>query len=219
MDCRFLKSRLLKDITEIGKNYLAWLAGASSIETLEKQDFSGAKAPNYLLYLLARHSLLLELRRLALASLSKKDAAIHRSAFDKTYLNLTGTTATTRDLTIWEVLYADISKIEIISPDRLIQTLGDTLLKKDPAIASLKSRFASLSKLPTARLERLLTGHLDCLNYRLDAWQTAMFYERLESRRNDAVKPIKGIYLGAFGYLENLVPACKNFCKPCRFAT
>lgn len=34
--------------------------------------------------------------------------------------------------------------------------------------------------LPTARLERLFVEHLDLCTYRLDAWQTACFYRRLQ---------------------------------------
>ena len=206
----FSEERKLPFIEQIDNNYMAWLAGVETVEALEKQDFAGAKAPNFLLYLLARHSLLLELRRLAMQVFIKKNAGISYSAFDKTFLNLLGTKAANRDLTIWEILYADTNQLENGIPGIVKSPLGDQLLKKDKQVAQLKKQFALLSGLPTARLERLLTGHLDCLNYRLDAWQTGLFYEKLERNRKEVTAPAKGIYIGAFGYLENLEPAAKT---------
>ena len=205
-----LETRSLNQVQQIAKNYLEWLRDVDVLEDLEKQNFSGANAPNFLLYLLARHALLLEIRRSALAAVKKLNAVVNASALDKTYINFTSTgAASKRDLTIWEVLYADLSKLNMTSPDPKIKTLGQQILKNNPAnIKSLKSNFGLLSSLPTARLERLLTGHLDCLTYRLDAWQSGLFYDRLEKNRSDVAG--KGIYLGAFGYLENLSPVIKT---------
>lgn len=210
------ESLLLPDIAEIGKNYLQWLSEITSVETLEKQDLSGGKAPNFLLYLLARHSLLLELRKAALNLWpAKKDNAIHRGTFDRTYLNYGGFfSKAQRDLTIWEILHAELAKVGLTSKDPLIKSLGDFLLN-DPegpgnAINQLKNAIVTISKLPTARLERLLTGHLDCLTYRLDAWQTGLFFKKLDGRRKDQAAPVKGTYLGAYGYVENLMPTVKQ---------
>jgi hypothetical protein len=64
-----------------------------------------------------------------------------------------------------------------------------------------------LKGVPTARLERLFVEHLDCCNYRLDAWFTAMVQYKLHELRelsgNDN-KRGKGIYLGAYGGLLNV---------------
>ena len=49
-----------------------------------------------------------------------------------------------------------------------------------------------LEQTPTARLERLLTEHLDCCNYRLDAWITALVNFKLqESRRSSPTEATK----------------------------
>ncbi len=63
----------------------------------------------------------------------------------------------------------------------------------------------SIADLPTARLERTMIEHLDCLTYRLDAWQTGLSYKKLESNRNAGL--VNGLLLGAFGWLENVKPA------------
>lgn len=83
-----------------------------------------------------------------------------------------------------------------------------------------------LAPLPTARLERLFAEHLDLSNYRLDAWITATTYQRLFATRvlpkRDANIPLfrgnrfdlaaapigtyaTGIYLGAYGWVEDIV--------------
>ena len=67
-----------------------------------------------------------------------------------------------------------------------------------------------IADLPTARLERLFAEHIDLCTYRLDAWQMGMLNKRLYSMRylveseGQFDNRVKGIYLGAFGWLENL---------------
>ena len=56
------------------------------------------------------------------------------------------------------------------------------------------------------KLESLMLQTLDLTSYRLDAWLTSFANQRLESLRN--TNDI-GLYMGAFGWIENLMP--KNF--------
>lgn len=74
------------------------------------------------------------------------------------------------------------------------------------SLAIVKESIDKLKGLPTARLERAFAEHLDLCNYRLDAWMTGMVSERLENQQNAD----KGMYLGAFGILENLMPNIDN---------
>lgn len=67
------------------------------------------------------------------------------------------------------------------------------------------SSLKNLADLSTGRLERAMIEHIDCLTYRLDSWQTALFYKKLESNRNTGLAT--GTVLGAYGWLENLKPA------------
>jgi hypothetical protein len=70
-----------------------------------------------------------------------------------------------------------------------------------------------LVNLSTAQLERLFVGHVDLCSYRLDAWQTGCFYRRLQQQRYPAAsggefaRRVQGLYLGAFGWLEDLRPS------------
>lgn len=79
------------------------------------------------------------------------------------------------------------------------------LASSDPStynLASVKESLEKLKDLPTARLERAFAEHLDVCNYRLDSWMIGLVNERLEKQQDSN----KGIYLGAFGVLENLKP-------------
>jgi hypothetical protein len=66
---------------------------------------------------------------------------------------------------------------------------------------ALRNAFRALQKIPAAELELLLSEHVDITSYRLDSWFTAFATRRLKESKQI---PAKGIYLGAYGWLENL---------------
>ncbi len=72
-------------------------------------------------------------------------------------------------------------------------------------LLAMNDALVRLRDLPTARLERLFAEHMDICSYRLDAWHSALFATRLQAmRRSDGGQ--HGLYLGAYGYVENLRP-------------
>jgi hypothetical protein len=80
---------------------------------------------------------------------------------------------------------------------------------------SIKEALKFLSDGSSASLERIFVEHMDVCTYRLDAWQTAMFDQRLKKQRrlfNNEEQPErrKGIYLGAFGWVEDVRPGIKR---------
>ncbi len=64
-----------------------------------------------------------------------------------------------------------------------------------------RNAISRLKSIPTARLNQLTAEHLDLCTYRLDAWRLGMVNKRLSEQRRS--KP-NGIYLGAYGWVENL---------------
>ena len=50
-----------------------------------------------------------------------------------------------------------------------------------------------------------MAEHVDLCSYRIDAWITALYAQRLASLRGG--RAAQGLYLGAFGWLENVRPA------------
>jgi hypothetical protein len=70
-------------------------------------------------------------------------------------------------------------------------------------IEEVKSSLQKLAKQSTAELERLLSESVDLSSHRLDAWITSFATSKLKHLRN--IKP-EGLYVGGYGYLENLKP-------------
>src|SRR5262249_23763319 len=81
------------------------------------------------------------------------------------------------------------------------------------AAASLQEQLAALDRLkalPTARIERAFADHIDCCSYRPDAWQLGLVHCQLAQMRNvrdgQATEARRGLYLGAYAWLEPLRP-------------
>lgn len=92
------------------------------------------------------------------------------------------------------------------TPPKLVKDIletGDAPEAK--AFRQQRDTLGVLRGLPTARLERLFCEHIDLCSYRLDAWFSAVVLSRLDQQRRSATSA-QGIYLGAFGVLENVRP-------------
>jgi hypothetical protein len=207
------------------KNYLSWLAAAKTIQDLEQQNFgAGIPAPNALLYLILRKSLLQSLHTGSVNWFTAKAVDFTATGGVTNFFNIRpgGT------LTKYEVMKAPLSIADPGHPQAKV-AIADYLLgpgRQEPAAtipAAIISALAELASKPTARLERCFTEHLDTLTYRLDAWQTALVNLRLRHLRNLAGPPstgappvvgqparIQGIYLGSFGWVEDLRPAIRS---------
>jgi hypothetical protein len=189
-----------------GRNYIAWLA-TSSLEQIRVQDFGGQPAPTALLYLLARHAMmlcnwdagirLLEGRELVDSALVRRepefihvaDGELSESRFQRLYEpwpEITGDDLTT---------LAEYVRFPAVLAE------ADETSELRAVVAALEA----LRDVPTARLERLLSEHVDCCGYRLDAWKTGLVHTRLQELRGH-VKGGGGLYLGAYGWLEDLEP-------------
>ncbi|MEO8513360.1 MAG: hypothetical protein ABI543_07370 [Ignavibacteria bacterium] len=194
-----------------GKNYINWLNEASTIEKLEKQDFGSAVTPTALLYMKLRHALLLQLHKESVKWFTKRMIPVEHTLKPQNFYNI----LPKGDLTKWEVMKA---KVEIAEKDHIQKDLAiaDYLLgpgifqESDAAfLKEMKESLETLADMPTARLERCFSEHIDLCTYRLDAWQTAMFSLRLNNQRNVTVKDDnrkKGIYIGSYGWVENIKP-------------
>ena len=68
-------------------------------------------------------------------------------------------------------------------------------------ISSLRNLMIDNKSIPTERLERLLSEHLDLCSYRFDAWQTSLVEYKLQKMR---MNQPTGCYLGAYGWLLNV---------------
>ncbi len=71
-------------------------------------------------------------------------------------------------------------------------------------VEDIRHAIASLDTIPTKSLNQLLAEHIDINSYRLDAWLLGLSNQRLQDQRQHGQE--KGIYLGAYGWLEDLRP-------------
>ncbi len=186
-------------------NYISWLAGVKTMDELEHLNFGDKGAPAFLLFIWLRHALLNELFRATLDYYRQRGINISHGAFNKGLFNFLPNQP---DLTSWELMRGVPKALNLAGFD-IDKPLAEYFLglpDTDPSIAALgevRKALKTISPLSTAHLERLLADHIDLCTYRLDAWQTGLFYRKLERKR--VARPT-GLYLGAFGWVNDLQP-------------
>ncbi len=207
----------IRSYTGDKRNYIQWLADAarSSLDTVRQQrGFTDEAPPKALLYILLRYAIeqgfydtairlneavgvlstdeLQQARREA--PFIHVDHAVPRSESRYAMLFTTEPRITGSE----NVLVADYiaSNIGRVAGSR---HLGEQIRALDVLTGST-----------TAALERALSEHIDCCSYRLDAWLLGLVQYQLAGMRKIAsdaeAEPARGIYLGAFGWVENLRP-------------
>ena len=213
------------------KNYIEWLieAANTSHNTLRKQQgFVDNKIPSALLYLMLKHSLDMGYINVSL-NLNLKAQRISPTEFraakiDPAFMHIATETQQTESR--WKYLYAND---EVITGSSIL-TLGDyipTVLNTELATTYLKKQLKALEHLaqaPTARLERVLTEHIDLCTYRLDAWKNGFMNYQMSTMRfketdsSEEALSSRGTYIGAYAWLENIRPENKVFTAKDDFA-
>lgn len=202
-------------------NYIGWLA-FSPYQTLKAQQFENQAGeslpiPRPLLYRMLRGSLLQAVHD-AVMRLYTGERLVRPAARREVELS---NIQQARTVTRWEFLDADIGEVmPNVSQKR--ESVAAFLLTEEglarPEAEGLRQVVAAIRALfvldlSTAQLERVFAEHIDLCSYRLDAWQTGCFHRRLQQQRYPAQSEglfqnrVQGLYLGAFGWLEDLRPA------------
>src|SRR5262249_43249619 len=170
------------------------------------------KAPIALLYLFLRHSLML--------AFWKTSIDIHQGA---NLLTVDEVRALKREAPFvhvkaeepksesrWAPLYKTAMEITG-EPRQLVSDYIVSILGNDHKTRELDMHMQALQTLknvPTARLERVFAEHIDCCTYRYDAWVLGLAHYQLSRMRaptsNKEILAKKGIYLGAYGWLEGV---------------
>jgi hypothetical protein len=200
----------IRPIDEAIGNYLRWMVVAPSLDAIRDQDFGRDAAghprqpPAALLYLLMRHAVLANYWDAAMG-LHESEGTVDRSVRREIELVNMGETP---NVLRWDFLDRPVASVTGLTP------VKDFLVRTDLAVsgrgevlelAEARAALSDLADLPTARLERLLVEHLDLASHRLDAWIQGFLHRRLLRNRADG-EVRHGIYLGAFGWVENLRP-------------
>jgi len=194
------------------RNYIEWLA-ASDVETIRSQDFGGSPAPNALLYLLLRHALM-QSQSNAVSQLlvNRNIVANKQQLFDPDFIHVQQKGGGNSKFDhLYSTIKINDTKLKLkdyIYQDKILRESWETRRLRE-VLNALKV----LEKTPTARLERLLSEHLDCCNYRIDAWKTGLVTYKLSEQRllnRQSGKPSEGIHLGAYGWLLEVKPEEKS---------
>ncbi len=183
----------LSETRGLDPNYIEWLRG--NLETIRNEAY-GAPAPNTLLYLLLRQAILIGAWDASMRLLVAHGLAAESARSELELVNVRDMGEATR----WDHLDAKIPGVSgTLSAGDFARTpqAGDASEEYREQLDAL----AVLSPLPTARLERLFAEHLDLCSYRLDAWRLGRVTQRLEAMRS---KQRDGVYLGMYGWLENV---------------
>lgn len=228
----------LRKITTNDKNYIEWLHewARLSFDTIRVQDgFNNGTPPNTLLYILLRNALELGyhdagIRVMAEAQLlSELEIRALRSEPHFFHIptarqagGIAGADGTAEEQSRYKILYSPDQRITGDARRRLVEhiTLNLDALHGARYLSEHLRALEQIQNSSTARLERALAEHLDCSSYRLDAWITGLIDFQLTSMRFPSRdNPVagadatggtnKGIYLGAYGWLENVRPANK----------
>lgn len=198
--------------TSDGHNYLRWLADMARIDldsVRMELGFAGDVRPSALLYLVARHAVMLgwddAARALAAAAGMPAGPPVDPAFI---HVRITDEPSESR----FRLLYSPAPAITG-DPEQLLVDYLPTVIDQPGPTAALADQIHALNvleSLPTARLERVLTEHLDLATYRLDAWRLGLATERLTELRfgpDGTAPPRPGLHLGAYGFLENVHPS------------
>ena len=201
------------------RNYLQWLLDASqaSLDALRATSGFLDGLPNTLLFLLARHALIL--------GYAESSWRLYEDVgYDEDIVRALRTEPPFVHVDpdgLSESRYAPLYRNDpLISPgqDWSVAAQITDVLRTDPNTSVLRDQVEALEVLvnaSTARLERGLVEHLDTVTYRLDAWRLGMVNAQLEMMRGipqddldegEEPEARRGIHLGAYGWLEDVRP-------------
>ena len=217
-DVPLSETEILKAINQDGENYLQWLA-TSDIDTIRRHDFGredGEKipAPRALLYLMLRHAVMNAYWDSAWNFYDSANLTALAPRVEPTFLYITRETP---GQSKFVALYHDAGDLAQKHPTVFkdpTKSVAEQI--SDPDIISFRPETRSLHEVrqslecledrPTFKLARAFSEHMDLCSYRLDAWLLGLVNQRLHQTRIVDGNAQKGIYLGAYGWLENVRP-------------
>jgi hypothetical protein len=200
--------------TTDGKNYLTWCRekAKTAFDDLRLQrGFTEGKTPNALLYHMLRHALQLGYYNTAfdLHETNKLLATDRFTAYkEPAFVHVAESNAS-------ESRYGMLYAKQPVITGSPTSTVADFIPKwlvtggQNGMLAEQIDALQVLEHASTASLERSFANHIDLCSYRWDAWMLSLVNERLHRMRRPSgdVSPRRqGLYLGAFGWVENLKP-------------
>jgi hypothetical protein len=207
----------IRAYTDDHRNYIEWLIGAAktSLDAVyQEQGFTGNKTPEALLYLFLRHAIMLgyydssyRLHRSAgflsateLQAMKPEPAFVHVADGDAT--------SESRFAALYKTESRITSSPTVLVSDFITSRIG--VLAETQDLADQLKCLEQLAAASTASLERSFAEHVDCCTYRYDAWMLGFVNLQLQNMRSvgsDQKQARSGVYLGAYGWVEDLRPS------------
>lgn len=186
----------------LSRNYIDWLRVAGNQEIRRRNGFF-EKPPIPLLYVLLRYA---TLREYAAAAFRLSPPAADSQRYEPELININPETSQ-QTLTVWDQLekvIGDTNPTPIgVYLDQLLRAASgvkDSLL---PEYVEFRESLRWLKDRPTGVLEPLVSETIDLCSHRLDAWITSLATRKLDK----LAKENGGLYLGGYGWVEDLRPA------------
>ncbi len=205
-----LKGSLVQagDSRSLSPNYIDSLLASRNLIDI-RDDKVLQPAPRSLLYLLLRHSMLLEYGAAGAQLLIKRQSMTRELRREPELVNLK---AGQKTRTLWDQLKENVAVTgagQMPLGTYLLGFLptGEPDIAREPDLKPLsdfRASLAHLKSLDAGRLEELMKGALDLCSHRLDAWITSFATKRLDEMRK--ANPT-GVLLGGYGWVMNLKPA------------
>lgn len=206
------------------RNYIQWLIDAVNVshnELRKQAGFKDDKRPTALLYLMLHHALDLSYvdvsLKLHLQAEIMNTTQVKQAKVDPVFLHIQEQNKTTESK--WQYLYKTEAKItnnQNMQIGEYIPTLFGKMESPAAYMSYMIGALGYLKDASTGELERLIEEHIDCCSYRLDAWKNGFMRAQIQRMRplneGDDGEKIRrrGVYLGAFGYLEDIRPEFKT---------
>lgn len=200
-----------------GANYIEWLVKAAETDLdilQEERGFDPGKRPRALLYLLLRHAMQLSYHLVGAKRRSSNEAELATLLVEPKYVHVAAASEKPSE-SRYALLMRGAPEAGTATKARLADYISRNLRLLDPELTEQADALDRLATASTARLERAFAEHIDLCSYRLDAWKQGLLHWQLERLRSvPAVEAERekagGIYLGAFGWLEDVRPENKT---------
>jgi hypothetical protein len=181
-------------------NYIQWLATASA-EDIWTENYPGPQ-PASVLYKILRQSVLDEYVRLAGQAQAAAGLLPASALLEPELVNIDDAT---QDVTPAQIIARPVNAAAgAVTWAQYLHDLQPPPGSPFVPLAELRASLARLAVLSTAELNRLLTETLDACSHRLDVWITALATDLLQAQRAGQAAASPAIYLGGYGWVENV---------------
>lgn len=222
-DTPLSEQRAVRAYTDTNENYIEWLIRAAKEDhklIRDQQGFSNGRRPVATLYDLLVHAMNLGFADASLDLHLRADVIqahdVRDMRRDQEFIAVQADNPLIESK--WDLMYREEPHVApagtTIAEHIAAQLRGGIANASTQQLEEVLDALEVLKRAPTARLERCLVEHLDCCHYRLDAWLLSFLRLRLAALRfageGGEGELRRGVYLGAYGWVEDLEPDDKG---------